>query len=95
MDIAVILKGRGLTKSELASRLGIANQNINKTFNNPTEATIRRIAEALGVPVWQLFVEPGTVITEATSEEVLCERIVCPDCGAQLTIRVTREAKPD
>ena len=55
MDISSLLKEQGLTKSELAERLGIHNQNVNKMLNNPTEATIRKIADALGVPVWQLF----------------------------------------
>lgn len=55
MDIIALLKEKGLTKSELAERLGIHNQNVNKMLANPTEATIKKIASALGVPIWQLF----------------------------------------
>lgn len=55
MDISAILVERNMNKSQLANKLGVFNQNLNKMLSNPTESTIRRIADALGVPVWRLF----------------------------------------
>lgn len=57
MDISELLKQKNITKAELANRLGIHNQNVNKLLANPTEANIIKIADALGVSVGELFGE--------------------------------------
>lgn len=63
MDITHILKSKGVSKAELAKRMNTHNQNINKMLNNPTESTIRKIAEALEIAPCQLFSQPSDTDT--------------------------------
>lgn len=87
MDITNILKEKGISKAELAERLGIFSQNVNKMLINPTEATIKKIADAIGVPMWQLFASREEVLNENKNEVVG----VCPHCGKPITIKTTIE----
>ena len=54
-----------------------------QTLNAPsvTTATLEKIAAALDVPVWQLFVSPGEV--KASSETV-----ACPRCGYRIEVEL-------
>lgn len=85
MDITSILKEKGITKAELAERLGIFSQNVNKMLINPTEATIKKIADAIGVPMWQLFASREEVLNDNRNEIAG----VCPHCGKPITIETT------
>lgn len=55
-----ILKEKGLNKSDLTKRLGFKSRTAlyNILQGNPTEDNIRKLAEALDVPVSRLFTEP-------------------------------------
>ncbi len=61
--IESILKEKGLTKAAFADLMGTSRQNINSLLKNPTREKLEAIAQALNVPVWQLF---------ASTEEVAC-----------------------
>lgn len=87
MDITSILKDKGITKAELAERLGIFSQNVNKMLINPTEATIKKIADAIGVPMWQLFASRKEVLSDNKKEVT----DTCPHCGKPITIKTTIE----
>lgn len=50
-----------MTKTALAEMLGTSKQNINSLLKNPTRTKIEEIANALDVPIWQLFVSPSEV----------------------------------
>lgn len=91
MEISHILKRKGLTKTELALRLGIANQNVNKTLNNPTEATIRKIAEALEVSIGELF--EGAELAQDFSAVGVSEAS-CPHCGKPISIHTELKRDP-
>ena len=82
MDITNILKEKGISKAELAERLGIFSQNVNKMLINPTEATIKKIADAIGVPMWQLFASREEVLRKNRNEATG----VCPHCGKPIFI---------
>ena len=77
MNIDKLLAEKGMTKTMLAERMGIRSQNVNVALRNPTEETMRKIAEALGVDVWELFV------SEKEVEEKDKDTITCPKCGAK------------
>ena len=79
MNIDRLLLEKNMTKAALADRIGIQRQNINALLNNPTEATIRRIANALEIPVARLF---DNSITSGIEQNVM----VCPKCGARLLL---------
>jgi len=56
LRVKEICKTKGLLMEELADRLGIARVNLTKTINgNPTIETLKKIADALGVSVIELF----------------------------------------
>lgn len=75
MNIDNLLKEKGITKTELARRLGISNQNVNANLRNPKEDSIRNIAAAIGVPVSVLF-----------GEDEDKNHITCPKCGARFKL---------
>ena len=85
MNIDKLLAEKGMTKTMLAERMGIRSQNVNVALRNPTEETMRKIAEALGVEVWELF---------ATKEEIMEEEknfIPCPYCGKPIDVSLLKE----
>lgn len=78
--IKEILKEKGLTVNQLADMLEISRQALSKQIQGKMLVeTAQRIAEALDVPMWQLF---------ASSVEVQEDNntITCPHCGKKIKI---------
>ncbi len=81
--IKEIMQQKGITSVALAEKIGISKATVSNLINNktmPSIDTLGKIAEALGVPNWQLF---------ASEEEVLEEfkdTITCPKCGARFKL---------
>ncbi len=74
--IAEILKGKGMTQTDLAERIGISRVGLSKAINgNTTIATLRKIAAALDVEVSELFAPKPT------------NTITCPKCGTVLEVK--------
>ena len=69
--IKELLKEKNVTQQDLADRLGV----------NPSQETLERIANALEVPIWQLFVSPQELQRENHS-------LVCPKCGTPLELKI-------
>lgn len=59
--IESILKEKGLTKAAFADLMGTSRQNVNSLLKNPTREKLEAIAQALDVPVWQLFASPEEI----------------------------------
>lgn len=75
LRVKELLKSRGLTAKELASRLGITEAALSSSLSgNPTLDRLNAIADALGVPVTELFVPTST------------DTIRCPHCGGAIKI---------
>ena len=58
MDLRVkeVCKEKGVTLAEVASKIGVAQAGLSKMLGgNPTIGTLEKIADALGVPVTELF----------------------------------------
>ena len=85
MRIKEVLKEKGITQQELADMIGVSYQSIKQTLNAPsvTTATLEKIATALNVPMWQLFVSPEEVQPKKDSVS-----ISCPHCGKNINIKV-------
>lgn len=65
-----ILKNKDISKSEFAKMLGITKQSIpNLLKGNPTKARLEEMAKILGIPTWQLFVDPEDVYNEVSPRE--------------------------
>lgn len=80
MEIENILKAKGLTKSALADLLEIKKQSINGLLKNPTLVTMERIAKALNVEVWELFVNPNELNKSVSNSAC------CPHCGKAIKL---------
>lgn len=73
--ISEILKEKGITQTELAERIGISRVGLSKAINgNTTITTLRKIADALGVDITELFDKPAA------------GNFTCPSCGASLRL---------
>lgn len=79
MRIKEVIQEKGLTINKVAELIGVNRVSLSSAINgNPTVETLEKIANALGVPVAELF--------EVPKEGV----ITCPHCGKQINL----EAKP-
>ncbi|MCC8037324.1 MAG: helix-turn-helix domain-containing protein [Bacteroidales bacterium] len=79
MRVKELLKQRGMTAKELASRLGMTETGLSIALSdrgNPTLARLRQIADVLGVSVADLFAEPPGDVA------------VCPHCGQPVRVSV-------
>jgi transcriptional regulator with XRE-family HTH domain len=76
IDIDKILKEKHLSKTDLAKRMKLSRESLYRILSgNPTLDNINKLADALGVPITDLFEQPtGDTIT-------------CPKCGAKLEIK--------
>lgn len=80
--IKEILKEKGITQQELADMLGVTRISVVKTLaGNPSQETLEKIANAIGVPMWQLFASPSDIQKADGS-------LVCPNCGTPLELKI-------
>lgn len=82
--IREIIKSKGFTQQEFAEKLGIARESLARILNSPSYPSLVKIAEALNVPLWQLFASPEEVRKETDT----VGNYVCPKCGAKLEIEI-------
>lgn len=64
LRIEEILREKGMKNIDLARILGYTPVAVSRLVNGktlPTLKTLERISDALGVPVWQFFVDPSTL----------------------------------
>lgn len=82
--IKEIIKDKGMTVNDLADALGVSRQALSKQMQGKMLVeTAERIADALGVPLWQLFASPDDVRKEN-------ENLVCPHCGKPIKITIDK-----
>lgn len=77
LRIKEIAKEKKVSISNLASMVGITQPNLSNIVNDkskPSLETLEKIADALSVPITELFAK-GNIIT-------------CPHCGKPITIKV-------
>ena len=85
MRIKEILKEKGITLSLLADTMGVSRQALSRQVAGKLLVEkAEEIANALNVPMWQLF---------ASSEEVQKgnNNIVCPHCGNPIKVTIIKE----
>lgn len=78
LRIKEILKEKRVTAVSLASSLRMAQPSVSNIVNGkvmPSVDTLERIADALAVPITELFTQPDTSV------------IICPNCGAKLEVK--------
>lgn len=70
MRIKEIIKAKGLTINELATKLDVSRQALSKQIQGRMLVeTADKIASALGVPTWQLFVDPEDIYNKVSPRE--------------------------
>ena len=85
MRIKQAIKESGSSVGDLAQKMGVARQTISRQINgaNITVSTVQKIADALGLPVGQLF--------DHTPQPTNADHnvITCPHCGEKLVINLS------
>lgn len=89
MDLRLkeVLDEKNMSLVSLSEKTGIEKGNLSAIANNkknPTVETLSKIANALEVPMWQLFASP---------EEVGGNTFTCPKCGVRLKLVEDTENK--
>lgn len=77
LRIKEVCKEKNITITSLAEKLNIKQESLSRAINgNPTVETLQKIADNLNVPITELFEKPK------------CNLLTCPNCGAELELRV-------
>ena len=73
-------RNSGLSQEQLAEKIGVSKVTVSNLINDktmPSLKTMEDVANALDVPMWQLFASP---------DEVGGNGFTCPKCGAKLKL---------
>ena len=82
LRIKELIKEKGLSVQELADRMGISRVGLSQHINgNPSVEVVGRIAEALGVEMWELFASKEEIVNK--DKNIIC----CPKCGARFELK--------
>lgn len=82
--IKEVLKEQGITINELADRMGISRVTLSTQINGTANvASYEKIANALNIPMWQIFASPKEVQPKSDTTQ-----ITCPNCGKNINIKV-------
>lgn len=82
MRIKEILKEKNMTVQELADKMNVSRQALSRQINGKLLVeTAQNIADALEVPLWQLFKDGDDDMPSTPS-------ITCPYCGKPLSIEI-------
>lgn len=91
--IKEVMKEIHVTQRQLAERLGITVIGTNQLVNTPMPKleTFQRIAEALNIPAWRLFLSDAEIkqvkgFNRFTRRD---GKTTCPNCGKGLDITIT------
>lgn len=82
--IKEIMQEKGVTSASLSTMIGIHKVSISNIINgklNPSAETLERIAEALGVEMWELFASKEEIVSKDKNT------IICPKCGARFELK--------
>ena len=80
-----ILKEQGKTLNDLAEMLGVSRQALSKQVQGKMLVeTAQRIADALNVNLWELFVDPQEVANVTQDNSTM----TCPHCGKPIKIEL-------
>ena len=84
--IKELIKEKGYTQQELAEKLGMSRVGLTQLVNSkPSYPTLEKIAEALGVEMWELFKSKTEIVEEIAEEKK--NTITCPRCGAKFELK--------
>ena len=77
MRIKEVIKEKGYTQREFAEKLGMSTVGLAQIVaGKPSYTTLEKIADALGVEIWELLVSKDGL------------SLTCPHCGKDINIKV-------
>lgn len=83
MRIREAIEQQGMTTKEVADKLNISISALNQNISgNPSVKVLTKIAEAINVPVWQLFASPEEVKNSSLT-------VKCPKCGEVIPVETS------
>lgn len=86
--IKSLIKEKGFaTLEEFARKLGMSRQALGKILQSPSFPSLVKIAEALGVELWELFADGREIAARYQEQHPTPDALRCPRCGARLTIK--------
>ena len=59
--IELLIKEKGFNMTSFAEKMNTTRQNLYAILKSPSYPTLEKVAEALDVPMWQLFASPVEV----------------------------------
>lgn len=84
MRIKEVIKEKGFTQKEFAEKLGMSTVGLSQIIaGKPSYTTLEKIANVLGVEVWELLVSKDEIIDKKDNLS-----ITCPHCGKNINIKV-------
>lgn len=88
--IKELIKEKGYTQQELAEKLGMSRVGLSQHINgNPSVEVVGRIAEALGVEMWELFKSKSEIVEEIEEEKK--NTVPCPYCGRDINVSLLKK----
>lgn len=89
--IKELIKEKGYTMEAFSQKLGITRQALGKILQSPSYPSQKKIAEALGVELWELFADGREIAAKYQEQHPTPDALRCPRCGARLTIHAEEE----
>ena len=77
--IELLIKEKGYNMTSFAEKMNTTRQNLYAILKSPSYPTLEKVAEALDVPMWQLFASPVEVQEDNNTT-------TCPHCGKKIKI---------
>lgn len=91
LRIKEIMQEKGVTSASLSTMVGIHKVSVSNIINgklNPSTETLEKIAEALGVEMWELFKSKSEIVEEIEEEKK--NTVPCPYCGKSIDVSLLR-----
>lgn len=80
--IELLIKEKGYNMTSFAEKMNTTRQNLYAILKSPSYPTLEKVAEALDVPMWQLFASPEEIQPQSDGAS-----ITCPNCGKSIKIK--------
>lgn len=86
--IKELIKEKGYTLQDFAAKIGMTYPGLYQIINGqPSMPSLIKIAEALGVELWELFADGREIAARYQEQHPTPDALRCPRCGARLTIK--------
>lgn len=92
LRIKEIMQEKGVTSASLSTMIGIHKVSVSNIINgkiNPSAETLEKIAEALGVEMWELFKSKSEIVEEIAEEKK--NTVPCPYCGRDINVSLLKK----